>query len=68
MQRIKYLRPPGVNAKPAKLAMQCKQFVTNGMAPSPAKPKLWGFHRAANAAPSLCVVTNARGDLLRVVK
>jgi hypothetical protein len=66
--RIKYQKSVGVNAKPAKLAMQSGNFVTNGMAPSPAKPKLWGFHRAANASPSVCVVTNARGELLRVVK
>jgi hypothetical protein len=45
MQRIKYQRPVapiGDPRDPVRLPMQSKQFVTNGFAPSPAKPKLWG--------------------------
>lgn len=67
--RIKYQRPvaPVGNPRdPVRLPMQSKQFVTNGFAPSPAKPKLWGFHK--QQAPSLCVVSDAQGRTLRVEK
>lgn len=32
------------------------------------KPRLWGFHRRSNDKPSLVIVSNGAGVVLRVVK
>lgn len=49
--------------------LQCSQFNTVATAPAKAhKPKLWGYHKASNAKPSLCIVTNGAGRTLRIVK
>jgi hypothetical protein len=70
MQGHKYQKSIGHVAKRANgVPMQCKQFDTSVTAPCKgSKPKLWGFHTARNAKPSLCVVRDAQGKTLRIVK
>jgi hypothetical protein len=49
--------------------LQCAQFDTRATAPGKGcKPKLWGYHKARNAKPSLCVVRDGEGVTLRIVK
>jgi hypothetical protein len=49
--------------------LQCAQFDTRATAPGKGcKPKLWGYHKAHNAKPSLCVVRDGEGVTLRIVK
>jgi hypothetical protein len=49
--------------------LQCNSFTTKVTAPGKShKPKLWGFHKARNANPSLCIVRDATGTTLRIVK
>jgi hypothetical protein len=70
MQGTKYTKSLGSVAKRANgLPLQCKQFNTVATAPAKAhKPKLWGYHKAANAKPSLCVVRDAQGMVKRIVR
>jgi hypothetical protein len=70
MKGIKYTKSIGSAAKrPNGCPLQCKQFDTKVTAPAKAhKPKLWGFHSPKNAKPSLCVVSDAQGKTLRIVK
>jgi hypothetical protein len=70
MQRIKYVKSIGSHAQNTRgTPMQCKQFNTEATAPAKAhKPKLWGYHKPKNAKPSLCIVSNAQGVTIRIVK
>ena len=71
MQGHKYSKTLAGVAKnrPGSRKLQCSSFSTTVTAPAKAhKPKLWGYHSARNAKPSLCIVRNAAGETLRIVK
>jgi hypothetical protein len=71
-KRIRYTKSntfSGVARNTRGTPMQCKQFNTEATAPAKAhKPKLWGYHKPKNAKPSLCIVSNAQGITIRIVK
>jgi len=55
--------------KPHGIPLQCARFNTVATAPCKGvKPKLWGFHKASNSKPSLCIVRDANGRTKRIVK
>jgi hypothetical protein len=70
MQGTKYTKSIGNLAKrPGGLALQAREFNLDANAPAKGcKPKLWGYHKPANAKPGLCVISNGQGVTLRIVK